>query len=95
MRFLRERERKQMYKMTKEFYAPTNRGFSRKPYEVTEEVVTDEFFENYTDPAQTRFFNSLGYERRYPNGSYGCKIVTIPPDRSYRRVVRFKYVPRA
>ena len=47
-----------MYKMTKEFYAPTNRGFSRKPYEVTEEVVTDEFFENYTNPAQTRFFNS-------------------------------------
>ena len=23
-----------MYKMTTEFYAPTNRGFSRKPYEV-------------------------------------------------------------
>lgn len=84
-----------MYKRTTEFYAPTKRGFSRKPYEVTEEVVTDEVFENYTDPAQTRFFNSLGYERRYPNGSYGCKIVTIPPDRSYRRVVRFKYVPRA
>ena len=84
-----------MYKMTTEFYAPTNSGFSRKPYEVTEEVVTDRFFENYTDPAQTRFFNSLGYERRYPNGSYGCKIVTIPPDRGYRRVVRFKYVPRA
>ena len=85
-----------MYKKTTEFYAPTNRGFSRKPYKVTEEVVTDEFFENYTDPAQTRFFNSLGYyERRYSNGSYGCKIVTIPPDRSYRRVARFKYVPRA
>ena len=50
-----------MYKMTTEFYAPTNSGFSRKPYEVTEEVVTDRFFENYTDPAQTRFFNSLGY----------------------------------
>lgn len=81
--------------MTKEFYAPTNRGFRRKPYEVTEEVVTDEFFEKYTDPAQTRFFNSLGHERRYPNGSYGCKIVTIPPDRSFRLVVRFKYVPRA
>lgn len=84
-----------MYKMTTEFYAPTNRGFSRKPYKVTEEVVTDEFFENYTDPAQTRFFNSLGYERRYPNGSYGCKIVTIPPMRDYRRVVKFKYTPRA
>lgn len=84
-----------MYKMTTEFYAPTNRGFSRKPYEVTEDVVTDRFFENYTDPAQTRFLNSLGYERRYPIGSYGCKIVTIPPDRSYRRVVWFKYVPRA
>lgn len=84
-----------MYKRTTEFYAPTNRGFSRKPYEVTEDVVTDEVFENYTDPAQTRLFNSLGYERRYPNGSYGCKIVSIPPDRSYRRVVRFKYVPRA
>jgi hypothetical protein len=55
-----------MYKMTTEFYAPTNRGFSRKPYEVTEEVVTDRFFENYTDPAQTRFFNGLGgSERRY------------------------------
>lgn len=84
-----------MYKMTAEFYAPTNSGFSRKPYEVTEKVVTDQFFENYTDPAQTRFFNSLGYERRYPNGSHGCKIVTIPPNRAYRRVVRFKYVPRA
>ena len=81
--------------MTAEFYAPTNRGFSSKPYEVTEKVVTDKFFENYTDPAQTRFFNSLGYERRYPNGSYGCKIVTILSDGSYRRVVRFKYVPRA
>lgn len=84
-----------MYKMTTEFYAPTKHGFSRKSYQVEEEVVTDEFFENFTDPAQTRFFNSLGYERRYPNGSYGCKIVSIPPDRSYRRVVRFKYVPRA
>lgn len=84
-----------MYKMTTEFYAPTNSCFSRKPYEVTGKVVTDEFFENYTDPAQTRFFNSLGYERRYPNGSYGCKIVTIPPNRAYRRVARFKYVPRA
>lgn len=84
-----------MYKMTTEFYAPTNHGFSRKPYEVTEKVVTDEFFENYTDPVYPRFSNSLGYERRYPNGSYGCKIVTIPPDRGYRRVVRFKYVPRA
>lgn len=84
-----------MYKMTTEFYAPTNSGFSRKPYEVTEEVVTNEFFENYTDPAQTLFFNSLGYERRYPNDS-GCKIVvSIPPDGSYRRVVRFKHVPRA
>lgn len=84
-----------MYRRTTEFYAPTNRRFSRKPYEVTEDVVTDEVFENYTDPAQTRFFNSLGYERRYPNGSYGCMIVSIPPDMSYRRVVRFKYVPRA
>ena len=28
-----------MYKRTTEFYAPTNRGFSRKPYKVTEEVV--------------------------------------------------------
>lgn len=85
-----------MYKMTTEFYAPTNRGFSRKPYEVTEKVVTDEFFENYTDQAQTRFFNGLGgSERRYSDGSYGCKIVTIPPNRSYRRVVSFKYVPCA
>lgn len=85
-----------MYKMTTEFYAPTNRGFSRKPYEVTEKVVTYEFFENYTDPAQTRFFNGFGgSERRYPDGSYGCKIVTIPPERDYRRVVRFKYTPRA
>lgn len=84
-----------MYKMTTKFYAPTNSGFSRKPYEVTEKVVTDKFFENYADPEQTRFFNSLGYERRYPNGSRGCKIVSIPPDGSYRRVVRFKYVPRA
>lgn len=86
-----------MYKMTTEFYAPTNSGFSRKPYEVTEKVVTDEFFENYTDPAQTRFFNSFdcGYERRYSNGSYGCKIITVPPTRGYRRVIRFKYMPRA
>ena len=84
-----------MYKMTTEFYAPTKHGFIRKSYQVEEEVVTDEFFENFTDPAQTRFFNSLGYECRYPNGSYGCKIVTIPLDRSFRRVVRFEYVPRA
>lgn len=86
-----------MYKRTTEFYAPTNRGFSRKPYEVTEDVVTDEVFWNYTDPEQTRFFNSFdgGYERRYSNGSYGCKIITVPPNRAYRRVVRFKYVPRA
>lgn len=89
-----------MYRMTTEYYERTgNGGFRRKPYEVTEEVVTDEFFENYTDPAQTRFFNSFsefgGYERRYPNGYYGCKIVTVPPGRDYRRVVRFKYTPRA
>lgn len=46
-----------MYKRTAEFYAPAKRGFSRKPYEVTEEAVTDEVFESCTDPAQTRFFN--------------------------------------
>lgn len=69
-----------MYRMTTEYYERTgNGGFRRKPYEVTEEVVTDEFFKNYTDPAQTRFFNSL----------------TVPPGRDYRRVVRFKYTPRA
>ena len=78
-----------MYKRTTEFYAPTDHGFRRKPYAVTEDVVTDEFFESYTDPELTQCFNSVGYERRYPNGSYGCKIVSIPPDRSYRRVVRF------
>ena len=83
--------------MTTEYYEATgNGGFRRKPYEVDEKVVSDEFFENYTDPAQTRFFNGFGgYERRYPNGSYGCKIVTIPPMSGYRRVVKFKYTPRA
>ena len=90
-----ERKENNMYKMTKEFYAPTKHGFSCKPYQVEEKVVTDEFFESYTDPSRTKLFDSLGYERRYPNGSIGCKIVTIPPDGSYRRIVRFKRIPRA
>lgn len=83
-----------MYRMTTEYYEATvNGGFRRKPYEVEERVVSDEFFKTYTDPAQTRFFNGLGgSERRYSNGSYGCKIITVPPKRNYRRVVRFKYV---
>lgn len=83
--------------MTTEYYERTgNGGFRRKPYEVEEKVVSDEFFENYTDPAQTRFFNGFGgHERRYSYGSYGCKIVTIPPMSGYRRVVKFEYTPRA
>lgn len=86
-----------MYRMTRKYYEATgNGGFKRKPYEVEERIVSDEYFKTYTDPAQTRFFNGFGgSERRYSDGSYGCKIVTIPPERNYRRVVRFKYTPRA
>lgn len=84
-----------MHKMAEESHAPANRGFSRKPYGVAGEAVADGFSGNCTDPAQTRFFNSPGHGRRYPNGPHGCEIATIPPDRGPRRVVGFRYVPRA
>lgn len=82
-----------MHKTTTELYAPANGGFSRVPHKVKEEVVTDLLFQYRTDPKWTRTACSLGIiERRYSHGSYGCEIVRIPRDRSYRRVMRFEHM---
>lgn len=82
-----------MYKLTKEFYAPTERGFSSKPYAVNEGVVTVTYFKRNTDPERIRLHNSQVYhERKRSNGSHCCEIVRIPQDRAYREVMRFEPV---
>lgn len=55
-----------MYKMTAEFYAPTNRGFSSKPYEVTEKAVTNEFIEDY-EQAYDAFMYEMGNHEYHIN----------------------------
>lgn len=79
--------------MTTEFYEPTERGFRYKPYEVTEEYVGDDLYHIVTDKERISWYNSKGWNISTHNyGAGGVKVVTIPPNRKFREVIKLEPV---
>lgn len=79
-------------------YAPTMRGWQKKPYLVEREIVSPEYYENYI--TSIPFFNNWGDGascRGYRNYTFAgylpTRVVTTSPYRGKRIVATFQFVP--